>query len=120
MVDFSTANHFKLKGKKAQPNVPLVFATLVRRYLRNKQKVFAIDFRKISCESKPSCKEPLLVADFLTNDHDIFLEELQGMPPEIEVDHTIELIPSVKLVAKAPFRHYFKEYVELRTQPKSC
>lgn len=81
----------------------------MRRYLRMKQKILAIDFRKISYESKPSCKEPLLVVDFLANDHDIFLEELLGMPPEVEVDHTIESIPSVTLIAKAPFRHYFKE-----------
>ena len=42
------------------------------------------------------------------------------MPLEIEVDHAIKQISSVTLIAKASCIHRFKEYVELRTQPKYC
>jgi hypothetical protein len=51
--------------------------------------------------------------EFLANHNDTFLEELLGMPLQIEVDHTIETISSVTLMAKAPYIHPFKEYVKL-------
>lgn len=43
---------FKIKGKKTLPNVPLLSATHVKRCLRKKQEVFAIDIHKILDESK--------------------------------------------------------------------
>ena len=37
------------------------------------------------------------------------------MPPQREVDHAIELVSSVTPIAKAPYRHSFKEIVEFKT-----
>ena len=50
------------------------------------------------------------------NYHDIFVDELLGMPPQKEVDHAIELIHGVAPIATALYRHSFKENVELKTQ----
>ena len=38
------------------------------------------------------------------------------MPPQRKVDHAIELVPGTTPIAKAPYRHSFKENVELETQ----
>ena len=40
------------------------------------------------------------------------------MPPQRELDHAIELVPRATPIAKASYRHYFKENVELKTQFK--
>ena len=42
-----------------------------------------------------------------------FTNELQGMPPQREVDHAIELVRGVTPIARAPYRHFFEENVEL-------
>jgi hypothetical protein len=38
------------------------------------------------------------------------------MPPHKEVNYAIELVPRAMPIAKPPYRHYFKENVELKTQ----
>lgn len=38
------------------------------------------------------------------------------MAPQREVDHTIELVHGVTLIAKAPYIHSFKKNVLLETQ----
>ena len=38
------------------------------------------------------------------------------MPPQREVDHPIELVCGVAPLANAPYKHSFKENVELETQ----
>jgi hypothetical protein len=48
----------------------------MKRCLRKKQEVFAIDIRKVSDEPELSCKEPTNVEDFLTNYQDIFPDDL--------------------------------------------
>ena len=50
----------------------------MKRSWRKNQEVFAIDIRKISDDSEPSCKEPINIEDFLANYHDIFLDDCQG------------------------------------------
>ncbi|XP_022040541.1 uncharacterized protein LOC110943093 [Helianthus annuus] len=47
---------------------------------------------------------------------DVFPEELSGLPPEREVEFLIELNPSAKMVAKAPYRLPPTEMRELMTQ----
>ena len=81
----------------------------MERCLGKKQHVFAIDVCKILDESKPGCNEPINFEDFLTNYQDIFLDELSGMPPQREVDHAIELVARVTPIAKASYRHSFKD-----------
>ena len=46
----------------------------------------------------------------------IFAEDLPGIPPEYEIEFTIELIPVIALVSKAPYRLALAELKELKTQ----
>jgi len=45
---------------------------------------------------------------------DVFLEELQGFPPQRQIDFEIELIPDKQPISKAPYRMAATELKELR------
>ncbi|GJY87325.1 putative nucleotidyltransferase, ribonuclease H [Tanacetum coccineum] len=47
---------------------------------------------------------------------DVFLDELPGLPPEREVEFTIELIPGAQPISKAPYRMAPVELKELKDQ----
>jgi hypothetical protein len=48
----------------------------MKKCLRKKQEVFAIDICKVLDESESSCKDPINVENFLANHQDIFPAEL--------------------------------------------
>ena len=47
---------------------------------------------------------------------DVFPEDLPGIPPEREVDFTIELVPGAAPVSRAPYRMSPAELKELKEQ----
>ncbi|KAA3483043.1 DNA/RNA polymerases superfamily protein [Gossypium australe] len=47
---------------------------------------------------------------------DVFPEELLGLPPDLEVEFGIELLPGTAPVSIAPYRMALKELVELKAQ----
>ncbi|XP_057535375.1 uncharacterized protein LOC130813557 [Amaranthus tricolor] len=47
---------------------------------------------------------------------DVFPDEIPGMPPQREIDFTIDLIPGTGPVSKAPYRMAPKEMEELKSQ----
>ncbi|XP_070677795.1 uncharacterized protein [Malus domestica] len=47
---------------------------------------------------------------------DVFLEELLGLPPDCEVEFTIDLLPSTNLISLTPYRIAPVELRELKTQ----
>jgi hypothetical protein len=49
---------------------------------------------------------------------DVFPEELPKMPPERELDFTIDLKPGTELIARTPYRMSTLELQELKMQPK--
>ena len=50
------------------------------------------------------------IRDFL----DVFLEELPGMPPDMEVEFVIDLLPGTAPISKRPFRMSVEELKELK------
>ena len=48
--------------------------------------------------------------------HDVFLEDLPGLPPEREVEFTIDMEPGTALISKAPYRMAPLELKELKIQ----
>ena len=48
--------------------------------------------------------------------HDVFLEELPGIPPEREVDLSIEVVHGTTLISRAPYCMAPTELKELKTQ----
>ncbi|XP_057545825.1 uncharacterized protein LOC130824823 [Amaranthus tricolor] len=49
---------------------------------------------------------------------DVFSEEIPGMPPQWEIDSTIDLVPGMGPILKAPYRMDPKEMEELKSQLK--
>jgi hypothetical protein len=47
---------------------------------------------------------------------DVFQEELPGMPPDRDIEFSIELIPETAPISKRPYRMDVKDLVELRKQ----
>jgi hypothetical protein len=47
---------------------------------------------------------------------DVFPRELPGMPPDREIEFTIDLIPGTTPIAQAPYKMRPKELVELKEQ----
>ena len=68
---------FTIKGTRALPKIPLLSATQMKRCLRKKQEVFAIDIRKVSDKSESNCKEPINVEIFLAIIRIFFLMSCQ-------------------------------------------
>ena len=54
----------------------------------------------------------LVVKDF----SDVFLEELPGIPPEREMDLSIEILPGTAPTSRAPYRMAPTELKELKIQ----
>ena len=47
---------------------------------------------------------------------DVFLEELPGLPPDREIEFSIELIPGTAPISQTPYRMAPKELKELKVQ----
>jgi len=47
---------------------------------------------------------------------DMFPNEVLGLPPNIEVEFSIELVPETSMVSMAPYRMAPAELVELKSQ----
>ena len=63
-------------------------------------------------ENDLKLEEILIVRDYL----DVFLEDLPGLPPEREVEFTIDLAPGTTPISKAPYRMAPLEFKELKIQ----
>ena len=55
-----------------------------------------------------------VVKEFL----DVFPEELPGLPPEREVDLSVEILPRMAPISKAPYMMAPTELTELKIQPQ--
>ena len=55
-----------------------------------------------------------MVKDFL----DVFLEELPGMPPDRDIEFSIELLPGTGPISKGPYRMPAKDLEEIKKQIK--
>ncbi|GKD33198.1 hypothetical protein Tco_1248707, partial [Tanacetum coccineum] len=55
-----------------------------------------------------------VVRDF----HEVFLDDLSGLPPMREIEFRIDLIPGASLVVKSPYRLALSEMLELLNQLK--
>jgi hypothetical protein len=47
---------------------------------------------------------------------DVFLEDLPGMPPDRDIEFSIELIPGTAPISKRPYRMDVKDLAELKKQ----
>ena len=48
--------------------------------------------------------------------HDVFLDELLGLPPDRDVEFKIELVPGMAPISRRPYRMPPNELAELKIQ----
>ncbi|XP_074374411.1 uncharacterized protein LOC141714814 [Apium graveolens] len=61
---------------------------------------------------KPELEDVLVVREF----SNVFPEDLEGLPPEREVEFSIDLLPDAQPISKAPYRMALLELQELKEQ----
>ena len=98
-------------GDKKPGNVKVVSMMKALRCIRQTKSHFlayVIDSRI----ANPTVSDVEVVSEF----PDVFPEDLPGLPPDREVEFSIDLIPGATPVAKAPYRLAPTEMKELMTQ----
>ena len=90
----------------------------MKRCGRKDHQVFLIHISEVGNETKDDVLNTKGVNVFLDDLKNIFLEELNELPPTREVDHAIDLVTNTALVAKTPYRHSLAQNVELDNQLK--
>ena len=63
-------------------------------------------------EASPDLASIPVVCEFL----DVFPEDLPGLPPDREVEFSIELEPSTTPISRRPYRMALKELAEMKKQ----
>ncbi|GAU18217.1 hypothetical protein TSUD_26810 [Trifolium subterraneum] len=81
------------------------------QYLGAENKCFSIMFT-ISSESSLSPSDIPIVREYL----DVFPEEINSLPPEREIEFSIDLVPGSQLISIAPYRMSPLELRELKSQ----
>ena len=100
------------------PNTPTFSQLQMKRCGKKCHQVLLIHISEVESETKDDVLNTKAMNVFLDDFKDVFLEELNELPPTREVDHTIDLIVNAAYVAKAPYRHSLAQNVELENQLK--
>ena len=83
-----------------------------RKLMHRGCRAFLATFLSVPEEPSQSASDVPIVRDFL----DVFPEDVSGMPPEREVEFSIELMPGTAPISKAPYRLAPPEMAELKKQ----
>ena len=107
----SDLSEVTIHGIRFGPVSNVISAMQARRFLRKGYEAFlalVLDYKsgQVNLEDIPMVKEFL----------DVFPKELPGLPPEREVDMSIEVLPGMNPLSRAPYRMAPTELKELKTQ----
>ncbi|XP_050896520.1 uncharacterized protein LOC127103295 [Lathyrus oleraceus] len=90
-----------------------ISASQVEKFLKGEEKVFAM-FSSLKLETEEVIGNLQVVCDF----PDVFPNDISDLPPEREVEFTIDLVPSTRPVSMAPYRMSPSYLSELKKQLK--
>ncbi|KAK9065033.1 hypothetical protein SSX86_016416 [Deinandra increscens subsp. villosa] len=99
------------QGSSPSGLVKVISALKARKLINNGCEGYLAVIRDSSKEGHNLDEQPV-VKEF----PDVFPEELPGLPPEREVEFTIELLPGAEPISKAPYRMAPLELQELKEQ----
>ena len=83
----------------------------LRVLLEEEANMFAL-FASLSVESKISIEELPVVKEFL----EVFPDDITELPPQREVEFSIDLVPGTRPISMAPYRMSASELAELKAQ----
>ncbi|XP_074351813.1 uncharacterized protein LOC141690960 [Apium graveolens] len=102
---------FLYQGSRPKGDVKLI-STLKASKLLSKGCDGYLAFVKDTSRDEPRIEDYPVVREY----EDVFPDELPGLPPHREVEFTIELVPGVEPISKAPYRMAPLELQELKEQ----
>jgi hypothetical protein len=95
----------EIQGVQRKVSLRFISTMKVKRCLRQGCRSYVVE--EVNERKGPSLDQYLVLSEF----KDVFPNELPGLPPERELDFTIELKPGAKPISKTPYR---------MTAPKLC
>lgn len=102
---------FSYSCGSASKTIMVVSAVTARRMLYSGCEGYIASVRDTRMNDADSGKTEV-VAEF----PDVFPEEIPGMPPDREIEFTIDTFPDIRPISKAPYRMAPAELKELKTQ----
>eukprot|EP00253_Pinus_taeda_P003061 PITA_03061 len=106
-------NQQEIQGILKPVQVRPITALQLAKCIRKKCQIYAVQVGFASSEHKESALGNIpVVREFA----DVFPEEIPGLPPKLNLDFTIELVPGAAPVSRAPYRMSVPELTELKMQ----
>eukprot|EP00253_Pinus_taeda_P018204 PITA_18204 len=106
-------NRKEMQGIKQPVQVRPITANQLIKCIRKRCQVYAIQVGYANSKDKSISLNSIPIIQEFT---DVFPEEIPGLPPQRNIDFTIELIPGVAPVSQAPYRMSTPELTELKMQ----
>ena len=100
-----------VKGIPRQVSVRQIYALQMKRSVRKGCKVFVVHIIDNENNQDIKLEDIPIIRDFT----DVFPIEVSGLPPKRELELSIELVPGMVLVSKAPYRMNILELNELKS-----
>jgi hypothetical protein len=102
----------EIQGVQRKVSLCFISTMKVKRCLRQGCRLYVVE--EVNERKRPSSIQYPVLSEFL----DVFLNELPGLPPERELDFTIELKPGAEPISKTLYRMKALELYELQMQLK--
>ena len=109
----NNGNNIKVKGIPREITIREIFSLQMKRSVRKACKVFTL---YIMNDKENDIKPKLEDIPVLKEYENIFPEEDPGLPPKMDIDFTIDMIPGPVPTSKAPYRMNIIEITELKSQ----
>eukprot|EP00253_Pinus_taeda_P017453 PITA_17453 len=106
-------NRKEMQGIKRPVQVRPITANQLVKCVRKGCQVYAIQVGYANSKDKTASLNNISVIQEFA---DVFPEEIPGLPPRRDIDFTIELVPGVAPVSRAPYRMSVPELTELKMQ----
>jgi hypothetical protein len=98
----------EIQGVQRKVSLRFISTMKVKRCLRQGCRIFVVE--AVNERKGPSLDQYLVLSEF----KDVFSNELPGLPPERELDFTIELKPGAEPISKTLYRMTTLELCELK------
>jgi hypothetical protein len=98
----------EIQGVRRKVSLCFILTMKVKRCLRQGCRLYVVE--ALNERKGPSLDQYLVLSEF----KDVFPNELPGLPPERELDFTIEIKPSVESISKTLYRMTVPELCELQ------
>ena len=102
----------EIQGVQRKVSLCFISTMKVKRCLRQGCQLYVVE--AVNERKGPSLDQYPIISEF----KDVFPNELPGLPPERELDFTIELKPTAKPISKTPYRMTAPKLCELQMQLK--